>query len=184
DEAPHDPGYIKAYPPGVREHGGQYTHAAIWVMLALIRLGRNDDAWRCFNLLNPINHARDSEMAEHYRVEPYVVAADVYGAGALTGRGGWTWYTGSAGWLYRAAVEGILGLRKEGDRLILRPSLPSEWPGFTLEVELDELVCEVVVERSGNGEVVATVNGKETDNEGAIALETLRSLNLPESVES
>jgi len=95
-----DPGYIKAYPPGVRENGGQYTHAAIWLGMALAKAGRAADAWRCFELLNPINHARDTETAEQYRVEPYVVAADIYGGEAYAGRGGWTWYTGSAGWLY------------------------------------------------------------------------------------
>lgn len=102
-----DPGYIKSYPPGVGENGGQYTHAATWVVMALAEMDRGDDAWHCFDMLNPINHARDRDQADTYRVEPYVVAADIYGEGQLTGRGGWTWYTGSAGWLYRVAVEGI-----------------------------------------------------------------------------
>ncbi len=115
---------------GVRENGGQYTHAATWVVLALAEMGRGDDAWKAFQLLNPVNHALSKGDADRYRVEPYVVAADVYGAGDLTGRGGWTWYTGSAGWLYRAAVEGILGLRRQGNRLFVRPALPSEWTGF------------------------------------------------------
>jgi len=130
-----DPGYIKAYPPGVRENGGQYTHAATWVVLALAELGRGDDALRCFDLLNPISHARDPASAEHYRVEPYIIAADVYGEGALSGRGGWTWYTGSAGWLYRAVIEGILGIRVRDGRLYVRPALASTWDGFSAEIE-------------------------------------------------
>ena len=109
-----EPGYIKSYPPGVRENGGQYTHAATWFVIALAEMGRADEAWRCFSMLNPVNHALDEAAAERYRVEPYVVAADIYSAADKGGRGGWTWYTGSAGWLYRAAVEGILGIRKQG----------------------------------------------------------------------
>lgn len=100
-----DPGYIKGYPPGVRENGGQYTHAATWVVLALAKQGRAQEAWNCFKLLNPVNHALDAASSETYRVEPYVVTADVYGEGAYAGRGGWSWYTGSAGWLYRAAID-------------------------------------------------------------------------------
>ncbi|TRL37051.1 GH36-type glycosyl hydrolase domain-containing protein [Rhizobium straminoryzae] len=155
---PKDPGYIKAYPPGVRENGGQYTHAAIWVVLALAALKRGDDAWKAFKLLNPVNHALDRAAADHYRVEPYVVAADVYGVGDLTGRGGWTWYTGSAGWLYRAAVEGILGIRREGDRLFIRPVLPTEWNGFSAELTLDDKTYAIAVEMA-NGEARVTVNG-------------------------
>ena len=145
-----DPGYIKAYPPGVRENGGQYTHAATWVVLALTRLKRGDDAWKAFQMLNPVTHALNREDANVYRVEPYVVAADVYGHGDLTGRGGWTWYTGSAAWLYRVAVEGILGLRKEGDRLIVDPSLPSEWQGFKARLTIDGKVHEIAVARNSN----------------------------------
>ncbi|MCO5734526.1 glucoamylase family protein [Rhizobium sp. SSA_523] len=155
---PKDPGYIKAYPPGVRENGGQYTHAAIWVVLALAALKRGDDAWKAFQLLNPINHALDRAAADRYRVEPYVVAADVYGVGELTGRGGWTWYTGSAGWLYRAAVEGILGIRREGQRLFIRPVLPSDWDGFSADLTLDDKVYKIVV-RVENGEPNVSVNG-------------------------
>jgi cyclic beta-1,2-glucan synthetase len=155
---PKDPGYIKAYPPGVRENGGQYTHAAIWVVLALAELGRGDDAWKAFKLLNPVNHALDRQAADRYRVEPYVVAADVYGEGDLTGRGGWTWYTGSAGWLYRAAVEGILGIRREGDRLFVRPALPSEWPGFSAELKIGDRIFAITVEKT-EGQTKTTING-------------------------
>ncbi|MCY1665548.1 GH36-type glycosyl hydrolase domain-containing protein [Rhizobium sp. SL86] len=155
---PKDPGYIKAYPPGVRENGGQYTHAAIWVVLALAALKRGDDAWKAFKLLNPVNHALDQASADLYRVEPYVVAADVYGVGDLTGRGGWTWYTGSAGWLYRAAVEGILGIRREGNRLFVRPVLPAEWDGFSAELTLDDKTYKIAVAMT-DGEATVTVNG-------------------------
>ena len=128
DKTEKDPGYIKSYPPGVRENGGQYTHAATWFVIALAELGLADEAWRAFCMLNPINHALDATAAERYRVEPYVVAADVYSTGPIAGRGGWTWYTGSAGWLYRAATEAILGIRKQ------RQPDPSE-PGHSLGLE-------------------------------------------------
>ena len=131
----------------MRENGGQYTHAATWVVLALARLGRGDDAWKAFQMLNPVNHALDREAAEHYRVEPYVVAADIYGEGPLTGRGGWTWYTGSAAWLYRAAVEGILGVTVEGDRLIVRPVMPQGWNGFEAKLKIAGRVHAISVSR-------------------------------------
>jgi cyclic beta-1,2-glucan synthetase len=153
-----DPGYIKGYPPGVRENGGQYTHAAIWVVLALAGLKRGDDAWKCFQILNPVNHARDRAAADTYRVEPYVISADVYGHGPYSGRGGWSWYTGSAGWLYRAAVEGILGIRRHGDRLFVNPVLPSGWDGFSAELTIDGKVYAIAVK---DGDV--TINGQPAD---------------------
>ena len=111
DKTPLDPGYIKGYPPGIRENGGQYTHAALWSVMAFAALGEGDKAAALFSLLNPINHARTRSDVHRYKVEPYVVAADVYGAAPHVGRGGWTWYTGSAGWMQRAGIESILGLR-------------------------------------------------------------------------
>ena len=123
-DTPKEPGYIKSYPPGVRENGGQYTHAAAWFVIALAEMGKADEAWRCFSMLNPVNHALDEKAAEQYRTEPYVVAADIYSSPDKGGRGGWTWYTGSAGWMYRAAVESILGIRKEGNRLSVKPVAP------------------------------------------------------------
>ena len=127
DTSEPDPGYIRAYPPGVRENGGQYTHGAIWSVFAWAALGRRDRAAEVFALLNPVNHALTPRTADTYRVEPYVVAADIYGEPPLVGRGGWTWYTGSAGWLYRAGVEAILGLHPQGDQLVIQPCLPSKW---------------------------------------------------------
>jgi cyclic beta-1,2-glucan synthetase len=162
-ETPREPGYIKAYPPGVRENGGQYTHAATWLVIALAQSGRADDAYRLFSMLNPINHASDEAATEHYRVEPYVVAADVY-AGDKGGRGGWTWYTGSAGWLYRAAVEGILGIRKQGDQLLVEPSLPSDWDGFTATLKIAKATCKLQVKREARRKKVAiSVDGKAVD---------------------
>ncbi|KQO73803.1 glucoamylase family protein [Rhizobium sp. Leaf262] len=159
--SPQNPGYIKAYPPGVRENGGQYTHAATWVVLALAKLGRNEDAWKCFSLLNPVNHALDRPSSETYRVEPYVVTADVYGEGAYAGRGGWSWYTGSAGWLYRAAVEGILGITRIGGTLHIAPSLPEAWDGFSAKITLDGKIREVAVKRTaGTPDIEVSLDGK------------------------
>ena len=153
-----EPGYIKSYPPGVRENGGQYTHAATWLIAALAELGRADDAWRLFSLVNPASHALSEEEALRYRVEPYVVAADVYGAEEKAGRGGWTWYTGSAGWLYRVAVESILGIVREGGSLRLKPALPSAWNGFSARLRIGAAAYRVEVRR-GRAEGI-TVDGK------------------------
>ncbi|SNR26300.1 protein ndvB [Paracoccus sediminis] len=161
-----EPGYIKAYPPGVRENGGQYTHAASWMVYALGRMGRGTDAHRLFDLLNPISHAENRADADRYRVEPYVVAADVYAEGAKAGRGGWTWYTGSAGWLYRAAVEGILGIVPEnGDRLRIDPALPADWPGFTATVTLAGRTRRIEVTRDR-----VTLDGAGPADDGTFAL--------------
>lgn len=145
DKTPLDPGYIKGYPPGLRENGGQYSHAAMWAILAFARLGEGERAAALLALLNPINHALDEEACERYRVEPYVVAADVYSVAPHVGRGGWTWYTGAAGWMYRAAIEGILGLRREGALLRVAPCIPGDWPGFsaTLHVQRTRYALEV-----------------------------------------
>ena len=132
DHTPLDPGYIKGYVPGVRENGGQYTHAAIWTVMAYAALGDGDRATELFSLLNPINHASTRAGLYKYKVEPYVVAADVYGMAPHTGRGGWTWYTGSASWMYRAAIESILGFELEGHRFRVVPRIPREWREFEI----------------------------------------------------
>jgi cyclic beta-1,2-glucan synthetase len=132
DRTPHDPGYIKAYPPGLRENGGQYTHAAVWTTLAFALLRDGDRAGELLSLLNPINHALTPAALQRYKVEPYVVCADVYAAESHVGRGGWTWYTGSAGWMYRTAIEGLLGLTVRGDTLWINPCIPRAWPGFEI----------------------------------------------------
>ncbi len=132
DETPRDPGYVKGYPPGVRENGGQYTHAALWAVWAFTELGQGDRAEALFRMLNPIYHADSAEKIARYRVEPYVVAADVYSVEPHVGRGGWTWYTGSACWMYRLGIEAILGVRREGDSLCIDPCIPRHWDGYTV----------------------------------------------------
>jgi cellobiose phosphorylase len=147
DHTERDPGYIKGYVPGVRENGGQYTHAALWVVRAMARLGWRDRVARLLELLNPVLHADSPGACATYRVEPYVMAADVYGEPPHIGRGGWTWYTGSAGWMYRVAIESLLGLRVErGQTLLLRPCIPDEWSGFRLEYRLpdDSAIYDIV----------------------------------------
>jgi cyclic beta-1,2-glucan synthetase len=127
-----DAGYINGYPPGVRENGGQYTHAAVWTVMAMAALGDGDAAGRLFALLNPVGRTSTARETGRYRVEPYVIAADVYAEPPHVGRGGWTWYTGSAGWMYRAGLEWILGVRLRGSRLVIDPCIPRAWPGFTI----------------------------------------------------
>jgi cyclic beta-1,2-glucan glucanotransferase len=138
DRITQDPGYIKGYLPGIRENGGQYTHAALWAVIALTRLGLGDEAMEMFHMLNPINHTRTAEGVERYQGEPYVVAADIYAHPMHVGRVGWTWYTGSAGWMYQAAVEGILGLRRHGSTFTLNPCIPPMWPAFSMEWRIGE----------------------------------------------
>ena len=134
DRSPRDPGYIRAYPPGVRENGGQYTHGAIWAAIAFAELGNGDRAGELLNLLNPIHHTRTAAGVHRYRVEPYVAVADIYSQPPHVGRGGWSWYTGSASWFYRAAVESLLGIRPRGRRLEIDPCIPRAWPGFRVEL--------------------------------------------------
>ena len=130
DQMEPSPGYIRGYLPGVRENGGQYTHAALWNVLAFAKLGDGDRAWELFSLLNPVNHGRSPEDVTRYRAEPYVVAADVYSVPPHTGRGGWSWYTGSAGWMYRVGIEAILGIRLRAGALHIDPCIPRAWPGY------------------------------------------------------
>ncbi len=141
-----DPGYIKGYIPGIRENGGQYTHAGAWVALALARLGSGDEAVEVFHMLNPINHSRTASQVEQYMTEPYAVAGDVYDHPAHRGRGGWTWYTGSAGWMYRVGLEGILGLQRRGACFTLNPCIPSSWPTFSIEWRFGTAHYAIVVE--------------------------------------
>ncbi len=146
DKTGRDPGYIKGYAPGVRENGGQYTHAAIWTAWAFAMLGQGDRAGALFRLLNPINHADTPEKAAHYMVEPYGIAADIYSQPPHTGIGGWTGYTGSAGWMYRLGIEAILGITREGDTLKIDPCIPKNWPGFQLTYRFGKTPYQVRVE--------------------------------------
>jgi len=146
-----NPGYIKGYAPGVRENGGQYTHAAVWAAMAFARQGDARRAWELFDLINPVNHARTAEETAVYKVEPYVAAADVYAVAPHTGRGGWTWYTGSAAWMYRLMVESLLGLRLEVDHLRFAPCLPAAWKEFTMHYRHRETVYHIKVEQTAAG---------------------------------
>ena len=163
DKSTLNPGYIKGYVPGVRENGGQYTQAAVWAAMAFAALGDGRRAWELLAMINPVNHARSPEGMANYKVEPYVVAADVYALPPHTGRGGWTWYTASAGWMYRLIVESLLGLRLEADKLRFAPCLPADWQAFKVHYRYRETVYHIAVRqtRAGNGERSVTVDGVE-----------------------
>ncbi|MEA3106582.1 MAG: cyclic beta,2-glucan synthetase [Gammaproteobacteria bacterium] len=164
DRGTHDPGYIQAYPPGLRENGGQYTHAAMWTTLAFAMMGDGDRAGELFSLLNPINHASTRAGIHRYKVEPYVVCADVYSAESHVGRGGWTWYTGSAAWMYRTAVEGILGINLRGNFLSINPCIPRAWSGFEITYKHGSSRYHIAVENPNGvcrGIVRATTDNRE-----------------------
>jgi len=145
DNPAHDPGYINGYPAGIRENGGQYTHGAIWVALAFAMQGDGDKAGEVLSMLNPINHA-DSNGVQRYKVEPYVVCADLYSMPPHVGRGGWTWYTGSAGWMYNVALEWVLGFRVRGASLVLDPCIPRAWPKFEISFRRRSARYDITVE--------------------------------------
>ena len=154
DKSPLNPGYIKGYVPGVRENGGQYTHAAIWTVMAFAAMGDNRRAWELFSLINPVTHSNTPESAATYRVEPYVVAADVYAVAPHVGRGGWTWYTGSAGWMYRLITESLLGLNLEVDKLRFTPCLPPGWPSYKIHYRFRETVYHITIHNGGDGRTI------------------------------
>jgi len=162
DKTEKDPGYIKGYLPGVRENGAQYTHAALWAVLATALQGNGDRAFELYQMINPLTHARTAEEVEVYKVEPYVVAADVYTADGQLGRGGWTWYTGSASWMYRVGLEGILGFTKRGDRLLIEPRVPTSWSAYTIEYRYGASVYVIAVrneEGISGGAVEVVIDG-------------------------
>jgi cellobiose phosphorylase len=142
-----NPGYIKGYVPGVRENGGQYTHAAIWAAMAYAKLGDTNHAWELLTMINPINHAITPDEIAKYKVEPYVIAADVYAVAPHIGRGGWTWYTGSAGLMYRLIVESLLGLRLEIDKLFIVPCLPANWESFIVHYRYRETIYHITIKQ-------------------------------------
>ncbi len=166
DHAEPDPGYIRAYPPGVRENGGQYTHAAAWVVMASAHLGHGDEAAELFHMLNPINRTRTGGGLERYKAEPYVIPGDVYTNPAHAGRGGWTWYTGAAGWMYRVGLESILGLKRRGQMFEIDPCIPSTWSEFDISLRVGSTRYEIHVEnpnRRCGGVAVATLDGEPAD---------------------
>jgi cellobiose phosphorylase len=172
DKGTLEPGYIKGYVPGIRENGGQYTHAATWVVLAVALQGRGDRALELWNMLNPVRHTTAASEVEIYKVEPYAVCADVYGVPPHVGRGGWTWYTGSASWLYRVAVEAILGFRLAGDSLRVEPCVPASWPGYQITYRHRSTTYRIRVDNAaGTGARVrsVTVDGQPAP-EGVVAL--------------
>ena len=160
DKSDLDPGYIRGYVPGVRENGGQYTHGAIWAAMAFAALGDARRAWELTAMINPVNHAASAQAIAIYKVEPYVMAADVYALAPHTGRGGWSWYTGSAGWMYRLIAESLLGLRLEGDKLRLAPCLPADWQAYKIHYRYRETVYHIAVAQARAGMRV-TLDGVE-----------------------
>jgi cyclic beta-1,2-glucan synthetase len=167
DKSDLNPGYIKGYVPGVRENGGQYTHAAIWTAMAFAKLGDRIKAWEILSMINPINHTKSPEEVSKYKVEPYVMAADVYALPPHTGRGGWTWYTGSSGWMYRLIVESLLGLRLEIDKLYIEPCLPSDWVTYKIYYRFRETMYRITVTQlhQDNMKLTILLDGTECKNE-------------------
>jgi len=149
DQSALEPGYIKGYVPGVRENGGQYTHAAIWATMAFALLGERERAWELYAMLNPVNHGSEPQEIERYQVEPYVMCADIYAVPPHTGRGGWTWYTGAAGWMYQLTVETLLGLQLEMDQLRLTPCIPAHWPAYKVHYRYHETIYHFTISNVG-----------------------------------
>jgi cellobiose phosphorylase len=170
DKSDLNPGYIKGYVPGVRENGGQYTHAAIWTVMAFAALGDSRRAWEQLAMINPVNHGKTREKITTYKVEPYVVAADVYAVAPHRGRGGWTWYTGSAGWMYRLILESLLGLRLEVDKLRFAPCLPSDWESFKIHYRYRETFYHITIHQTDNGSTASVTFDGVEQPDGSIPL--------------
>ena len=174
DKSKMDPGYVKGYVPGVRENGGQYTHAALWTVIAFAMLGDGDRAGELFALLNPINHSSTRAGLHKYKVEPYVAPGDVYAVPPHTGRGGWTWYTGSAGWMYRAALEYILGFKLSGERLRIDPCIPRFWHEFEITYRRGKTTYRIKVENPhslNRGVAGVFLDGVEQSSDEIIVME-------------
>jgi cyclic beta-1,2-glucan synthetase len=166
DHSAQEPGYIKGYPPGIRENGGQYTHAAVWIVMALARLGCGDEAAELFHMLNPVNRSRTAAGMESYKIEPFVMAGDVYASQMHAGRGGWSWYTGSAGWMYRVALESLLGLHRLGETFTVDPCIPTTWPGYQIVWSYSSARYEIDVSNPNHrcrGVGKATLDGQPVD---------------------
>ncbi len=165
DKGKLEPGYIKAYIPGTRENGGQYTHGAIWTIIAEALLGFGNQAVEYFRMINPIEHSRTKEAAKKYKVEPYVMAADIYG-GELEGRGGWTWYTGSSSWMYEAGIKYILGLNIEGNVLKMKPCIPDSWDEYSIRYKYGDSVYNIkVINKKSKEKREMFLNGEKIDGE-------------------
>ena len=161
-----EPGYIKAYVPGTRENGGQYTHSAIWTIIAESMLGFGDKALELYRMINPIEHARTKEATKKYKVEPYVIAADIAGQKNLAGRGGWTWYTGSSSWMYEAGIKYLLGVRIENNTLRIEPCIPNDWKEYTIRYQYENTIYHIKVSNP-NGKMTGVtkfkLNGEEIE---------------------
>lgn len=164
DKSGLNPGYIKGYVPGVRENGGQYTHAAVWLITAFARLGDNARVWELLDMINPVNHGKTAQTISTYKAEPYVLAADVYARKPHVGRGGWTWYTGSASWLYRLITESFLGLQQEGAKLKLMPCVPETWDAFKIEYRYKSATYHIAMTRHAAEEMIVKVDGAEQED--------------------
>jgi cellobiose phosphorylase len=181
DKSTLNPGYIKGYVPGVRENGGQYTHAAIWLVMAFAAMGDTEKTWELIRMINPVNHGSDKEGVKEYKVEPYVMAADVYGVPLHKGRGGWTWYTGSAGWMYQLILESFIGLKKTGNILHLDPRVPAEWEQFSVTYRYEDTVYNITCKKyvSGNAQQGILLDGRRVEGD----MLTLVNDNAPHTVE-
>ena len=165
DKSDLNPGYIKGYVPGVRENGGQYTHAAVWMIMAFARLGNKERVWELLNMINPINHGNTESTIAIYKVEPYVLAADVYARAPHTGRGGWTWYTGSAGWMYRLITESFLGMQQEGDKLRFVPCIPHDWESYKVHYRYKNTLYHITLTQNSNAsKMKITMDGIEQED--------------------
>jgi cellobiose phosphorylase len=164
DSSPLEPGYIKGYLPGVRENGGQYTHSAAWAAMAFAELNDSNRAWEVMDLINPIKHSASAATSTTYKVEPYVVAGDIYARVPHIGRGGWTWYTGAAGWTYRLILESLLGLRREGTKLHLRPCVPDSWSSFEVSYRFGQSLYRIVFTRTDVEVDALVVDGHEQND--------------------
>ena len=160
-----NPGYIKGYVPGVRENGGQYSHAAIWSLMAFAALQDHDKVWELFSMIQPLNHARDPESVGIYKVEPYVMAADVYANESHKGRGGWTWYTGSAGWMYQFIIGSLLGIELQEDKLLFKPCFPADWPSVSITYKYGKSTYHITIFQHAQGED-SVLKAKEVDVNG------------------
>ena len=177
-----EPGYIKAYLPGVRENGGQYTHGAIWAIIAETMLGFGDKALELYKMINPIEHSRTKETAQKYKVEPYVIAADIYGANNLAGRGGWTWYTGSSSWYYKTGIEYILGLHIKNKTLYINPCIPKEWKNYSIRYKYKNTLYNINIKNQdgkNTGVSKIVVDGENIDlTKGIILQENSGVINI------
>ncbi|HCN84291.1 MAG TPA: cyclic beta 1-2 glucan synthetase, partial [Sphingobacteriaceae bacterium] len=170
DKGQTDPGYIKGYLPGIRENGGQYTHAAVWMIMAFAKLGDSSQAWELLQMINPVNHGSSKDKVAVYKVEPYVIAGDVYSDGVHAGRGGWTWYTGSAGWMYQLIIESFLGLHTEGGKLSFNPCIPIEWSSIKVHYRYGETMYHIIIEQKNAGNKLTVMTDGILQKDDAVSL--------------